>query len=152
MVPAGLKYPSHKLFEVSCAICSAYCKNWAAKNLGPMSLSAITMKANLFCSTVNASDTGGDPLSVFEASVCPQKWEMWEADRHRLLQIKEEWCFQKLFYWCRGRLKHLEADVTGYNNNEGTQNRNSLVLPAIGRSVLWRFSGSGYLLGVMLKK
>lgn len=80
------------------------------------------------------------------------KWEMWEADRHRSLQIKEEWCFQKLFYWYRGRLKPVEADVTGYDNNKSTQNRNCLVLLAIGRSVLQRFSGSGYLPEVMMKK
>jgi len=34
------------------------------KNLDPMSLSATTMKASLFCCSVNVSDTG-DQISVF---------------------------------------------------------------------------------------
>lgn len=42
--------------------------------------------------------------------------------------------------------------MTAYNNNKGTQNRKSLVLPAIEGTVLQRFSDSGYLPEVMMKK
>lgn len=49
-----------------------------------------------------------------------EKWKMWEVDRHRLLQMKTERCFHKLFDWQRGKLKHGEADVIGYNSNTGT--------------------------------
>lgn len=69
VVPAGSKYPSQKLIKLSCCICIPHCKNWAA--VDPMSLPATTMKANLFCPTVNASDTEWDQLSIFEVWLCP---------------------------------------------------------------------------------
>lgn len=96
VVPAALKYPSHNLCEVPCFICISYWKDWGAKNLMPCFYLWQPWKKAFSVAL---------PVCLMQEISClwgldmPKEWKIRELDRRRLLQIKAERCFHKLFYW-----------------------------------------------------
>lgn len=118
---AGLKYPYHKLFEAPCAACIAYWNNSAAKNSWIWSL-YLSQPWKPACSVVLPVRLTREEISCLSLRLgyVHNMRNVGSRQARISLRIKEEWCFQKLFHWYRGRLKHVVADVTAYNNNRGT--------------------------------